>query len=308
LLNDTLERVDLGAVPGAIRVIVANEVYELLPVEAVTVSRVDLSGGAYCYRPNAIARRRWPHIGMKPTRVPLSRFPDVVLHAEEAAAKRHPLFAAAKTGDILAAGIVVAGLINPESVERLRALLDGRHVELLPIHALEIGGVNEIPAALARELGRRLELPISTSVVQSNAVGHTGADGFHRLANQALFEGAVTRGARYPIVDDFVGQGGTLANLIGFVCSEGAAVVAATALTGKPYSAKLAPADGQISALRDKHGRALEEWWIEGFGFDFDRVTRSEARYLENTADAHTIRDRIVAARLEHRAQSGRPR
>jgi len=74
--------------------------------------------------------------------------------------------------------------------------------------------------------------------------------------------------------------------------------VGATALTGKPYSAKLSPAEGQIQALRDKHGRALEEWWIESFGFDFDRLTRSEARYLENTADAHTIRDRIVAARL----------
>jgi hypothetical protein len=93
-----------------------------------------------------------------------------------------------------------------------------------------------------------------------------------------------------------------LANLIGFVSAEGASAVGATTLTGKPYSAKLAPAEHQIQVLREKHGRALEEWWIESFGFDFDCLTRSEARYLEKTADAHTIRDRIVAIRLERSA------
>lgn len=154
---------------------------------------------------------------MHPKRIPLSGFPDVVLHAEESSTKRHPQFAAAKAGDIVAAGTVVAEFIDSESVERLRVLLNDQPAELLPVHALEIGGVNEIPVALARELGRRLGMPVNTSVVQSNAVGHTGADGFHRLANQALFEGTVTPGARYVVVDDFVGQGGTLANLIGFV-------------------------------------------------------------------------------------------
>jgi hypothetical protein len=59
---------------------------------------------------------------MNPTRVPLSGFPDVVLHAEEGRVKRHPSFAAAKTGDIVAAGSVVAEYMNLESVERLRAL------------------------------------------------------------------------------------------------------------------------------------------------------------------------------------------
>lgn len=240
---------------------------------------------------------------MHPKRIPLGGFPDVVLHAEELSAKRHPQFAAAKTGNIVAAGAVVAEFINSESIERLRALLGDQAAELLPVHALEVGGVNEIPVALARELGRRLGMAINTSVVQSNAVGHTGADGFHRLANQALFEGIVTPGARYLVIDDFVGQGGTLANLIGFVFAEGARVVGATALTGKPYSAKLAPAERQIQTLREKHGRGLEEWWVESFGFDFDRLTRSEARYLEKTEDAHTIRDRIVAARLARGAE-----
>ncbi len=226
-------------------------------------------------------------------------FPDVVLHAEESAVKRHSKFQAAKAGDIVAAGVLAAEFVKRERVEFLRSMLEGRSAELVPIHALESEGVNEIPAALAKVLSRQLAMPINDSIVQSNSVGHTGASGFHRLANQALFEGLVTSGQRYLVVDDFVGQGGTLANLIGFICSQGAEVLGATVLTGRQYSAKLAPDAQLIQALRHKHGRELEDWWSESFGFDFDRLTRSEARYLEKSADAHAIRDRLVAARLE---------
>ena len=71
------------------------------------------------------------------------------------------------------------------------------------------------------------------------------------------------------------------------------------ALIGKPYSAKLAPDETQIEALRDKHGQEFEDWWREKFGFGFAELTRSEARYLENSPDADTIRDRLVAAGLK---------
>jgi hypothetical protein len=142
-------------------------------------------------------------------------------------------------------------------------------------------------------------LPITESVVQSNTVGHTGASGFQRLANQASFAGEVERGQQYLLVDDFIGQGGTLANLIGYIESAGGQAIAATVLTGKPYSAKLAPDDALIRALRDKHGRDLENWWREKFGFGFDCLTRSEARYLEKSPDARAVRDRIIAAGLE---------
>jgi hypothetical protein len=55
--------------------------------------------------------------------------------------------------------------------------------------------------------------------------------------------------------------------------------------------------EAQIRALRAKHGAGLEEWWRQHFGFDFECLTRSEARYLENTPDADTVRSRIAAAR-----------
>ena len=226
-------------------------------------------------------------------------FPDVVLHAPEPTTKGHFAYAAAKTGDISAAELLVAGLISPVAVEAIKAALTGHAVELVPIHALEVAGVNEIPAALATELSGRLALAVNRSIIQLNSVGHTGADGFRRLAHQALFSGTVELGKRYFVIDDFIGQGGTLANLIGYIHSQGGQVLGATVLTGKPYSAMLAPDQNQIAELRTKHGPALENWWQQNFGFGFESLTRSEARYLQNTADAATIRSRLAAAGLE---------
>ncbi len=144
---------------------------------------------------------------MKPVRVPLYGFPDVVLHADESSVKRHPQYQSAKSGDITAADLLVAELASQERVGELRAFLEGHAVELVPIHALESAGVNEIPAALAKRLSAWLGIPINDAIVQTNAVGHTGASGFQRLANQALFAGEVKPRHRYLIVDDFVGQG-----------------------------------------------------------------------------------------------------
>jgi hypoxanthine-guanine phosphoribosyltransferase len=100
----------------------------------------------------------------------------------------------------------------------------------------------------------------------------------------------------YFLVDDFVGQGGTLANLRGFVESRGAKVLGATSLTGKGYSAKLSLSKETLRGLKGKHGTELEQWWVAAFGYGFERLTESEARYLTRADDAHSISARIVAA------------
>jgi len=48
--------------------------------------------------------------------------------------------------------------------------------------------------------------------------------------------------------------------------------------------------------LRLKHGEGLEDWWNQRFGFGFDCLTESEARYLLNTPDVDRIRNKIIAA------------
>ena len=103
-------------------------------------------------------------------------------------------------------------------------------------------------------------------------------------------------GADYVMVDDFVGMGGTLANLRGHIESHGGRVSAAVVLTGKPHSAKLQLSPERLKELRNTHGTELEHWWKERFGHAFDALTESEARYLVRTPDVATVRNRIAAA------------
>ncbi len=190
---------------------------------------------------------------------------------------------------------LVRALVSDEAIEALGRQLREPHPIVASIHAQERDGINEIPEALAVHIAERLGLQTDASLVQTNVVNHTGADGFSRLARQALFAGSVINGAVYLIVDDFIGQGGTMANFRGHIVHNGGHVIGAVALTGKPYSAKLALSDQQLRELRDKHV-GLEDWWRERFGFGFEALTQSEARYLARTEDADTIRNRIAEA------------
>lgn len=177
---------------------------------------------------------------MKVPRTPWNRFPDVIISTQEQAVKHHPAYPAAKQGDGRAAYCLVKENQQKEAVVQVRQLIGQRTPVLVPVHALEKNGVNAIPEAMASRLENLLDLAIDTEIVQINAVGHTGSDGFHRLANQALFDGIVRRDMEYFLVDDFVGQGGTLANLKGHIETNGGCVIGAVVLTGKPFSARLA--------------------------------------------------------------------
>jgi len=222
-------------------------------------------------------------------------FPDVIIHAEEPVVKKHPAYGAAKAGDSAAAEILVLESSPIGALDRMSEALWGRGPHLLAVHALETEGMNAIPQVLAKILSKLLDLPVANGIIQINRVTHTGASGYHRLASPALFGGEVTE-KEYFLVDDFVGQGGTLANLKGFVESQGATAIGATALTGKAYSAKLKLEEETLKTLRAKHGTELEQWWIDAFGYGFERLTESEARYLIRADDADAISERIAAA------------
>ena len=184
--------------------------------------------------------------------------------------------------------------MSEQQNQRLVDLLQGHTPTLVSAHAYEREGINAIPDAFAVEISKAVGWPHDTAVAQINVVAHTGADGFSRLARQAEFAGVIQVGCEYVLVDDFVGMGGTLANLKGYIESKGGKVLAAVCLTGKPHSAKLALSPERLNELRAKHGTELDNWWIERFAHTFDALTESEARYLARTEAADTIRNRIA--------------
>lgn len=233
---------------------------------------------------------------IQPPRTPWGNFPDVLIHSSESAVKQHPAYKAAKAGGDDAATALVLDTFNAECVQALRCIARDATPTLVSAHALEREGVNAIPEVFAERLSQALGWPAETGVVQVNVVSHTGANGFLRLARQAEFDGPVQPGRAYVLVDDFVGMGGTLANLKGYIESNGGKVLAAVCLTGKPHSAKLALSPERLQELRGKHGTELEKWWIGRFAHAFDALTESEARYLARTETADTIRNRIAEA------------
>jgi len=232
---------------------------------------------------------------MKPTRVPSTCLPDTQIIASEKEVQEHPAYAKAKAGDLAAAVVLSKSFLSAESIAAVRTAVAGRPVMILGVAAMESQGVNEIPQAMAFELSRTLGMPRAYEPLQINRVGHTRSSGWHRLASQAVFDGAVVSGGMYWLVDDFVGQGGTLANLGGYLQANRATVAGITVLAGRAYSAKLAISAQTLQALRTKHGQ-LEEWWIARFGFGFGALTESEGRYLYRAEDADTIRNRLAEA------------
>lgn len=235
-------------------------------------------------------------------RAPSGGVPDVQIIGSPADIQSHALYRAAKTGDIEAARAFVAEVVSDDDIARFEANLGARRPILVGVAAVEAGSVNEIPQAMADRFSAKLGLAVADDIIQVNRVGHTGASGWVRLANQAAFDGPVTPGAEYWLFDDFVGQGGTFANLRGHIESRGGRVMGLTALAGRADSAKLGLSSETLGALRTKHGN-LENWWREQFGFGFEALTESEARYLLRAEDADTIRNRLAEA-----AQQGRAR
>lgn len=221
-------------------------------------------------------------------RYPWNDFPSVLIHASESFVKQHHAYVAAKSGDTGAATELVLDALSADVLDRLWELFSHLQPKLISAHAEEASGVNAIPEAMASAISDRLKWRREQAVVQVNTVGHTGASGYVRLQRQAIFSGAIELGLNYVLVDDFIGQGGTLANLRGHIISQGGHVLGATVLTGKDYSAKLASTDFQIAALRRQHGH-IEDWWRQRFGFGFECLTASEARYLSRTPTSERI-------------------
>ena len=260
---------------------------------------------------NKLANRRI--INMNVSRVGMrsdwNNFPDVVLMHSKSTISGHSLYQAAKGGDLTAAVALVDDYLNDGALNEIGKLLaPHENVRLLPVHAVEMSGRNKLPAAYAAWLEQAFELPIEYGIVQADKVGRTGADGFERLVKSVRFDGEVVAGQKYLLIDDAVTQGGTIADLRGYIESSGGIVVGVTALMGKPHSARLAITKPTLGQLRKSLGRDFEAWWQEQFGYDFSKLTESEARYINKQitrSGVDAVRDTIIARRLETVGHSG---
>jgi adenine/guanine phosphoribosyltransferase-like PRPP-binding protein len=208
-------------------------------------------------------------------------FPDVVTHTSVAERDQHPHYQAAKAGDGQAAVALARDLVTGHAVTALRQIIGARNPSLTPVTALETKGFNALPDALAQVIGEKLGLPLDDGeLVQRNLVAHTRASGWHRIVTPPTFGGAVKAGRDYLLIDDHIGLGGTLANLRGYIETNGGTVIAMTTLTQSRDAAKIALTPATLAVLRSKHGQDLETYWRTTFGYGLDCCTEVEGSYI----------------------------
>ena len=94
--------------------------------------------------------------------------------ADESHIKKHPLYAAAKGGDVEAAQGLVLDTVTVAAIEKICDVIGDSEPFLIPVHAVESEGRNPIPLVLAQMLSQTLNLPLDVNVIQINTVGIRG--------------------------------------------------------------------------------------------------------------------------------------
>jgi hypothetical protein len=152
-------------------------------------------------------------------------FPAVINHTSAAVARSHPDFHAAKHGDWEAARRLVNDLVKEDRVEKVASMFPDAHI--IYNHKMKGDGINMIPAAYAARFAV-IGMTVENEIIAITNVSHTNASDVQRLSKRMRFEGKVTPGTDYILVDDFITSGAELRDLKDYVQSQGGNVVMMT--------------------------------------------------------------------------------
>lgn len=230
-------------------------------------------------------------------RAPWGDFPPVLRNGELGSLKLQPEYEAAKGGDRAAALAMVSRLVTHEFLDQMREQLAGRKPVLVPVLAVEQGGLNKIPLAFARVVGHHLGLPVATEIGMREKVGRTNSGSDHRLVACPSFAGEVEAGQEYVILDDTVSMGGTLAALRGFIENRGGNVILAAAMTAHEGALSLAVKQRMLDSILAKHGPEMGQLCQEELGYDLSLLTQGEAGHFRAAASVEAMRLRLHDAR-----------
>lgn len=176
-----------------------------------------------------------------------ANFPDVISFCTVTERDKMPSFERAKylKNPNQAKELMVQLRSTPgykKAIQSLKALVaPGEKVTIVPIHSIELpsdrkvkgkkSGINPLPLEIAMAISDETGWEVDTNVIQTNIVGHTGANALTRFAYPATFAGDVTPQRKYLIVDDHVSMGGTVANCRGHIEKGGGQVIGISSLT-----------------------------------------------------------------------------
>ena len=215
------------------------------------------------------------------------------LFDNDIALKAHIRYKDAKSGNEEAAEILVSELAV-DFIVRIRDQLPANAIFVAP-HAREATGDNAIPQILAVASALAADGETDTDIVQITRVFHTGADPMERMILKPEFDGAVTDGANYILVDDVTSMGCTLAELSNYIQCAGGIVIADIILVNAGRSKHFHPADNVINKIEKRFGNEIREL----FGIVPVALTANEANYIIGFRSADEIRNRMAKAKKE---------
>ena len=222
--------------------------------------------------------------------------------------EEHPDYDAAKNHEdrIAALSLVHSFLKTPENQAQLQ-LLKHKYSDsiIVPVRAIEAGGNNKIPVALAEYISNCTDIEINNNIIQTNRVHRTGKDEWHRFAFRPSFNGDVISGRNYILVDDVFSNGGSFNELRLFIEKNGGKVVHTVAMSLGGHGDEIAPNLNIIKSLVDKYGSDTLSLFLQEFnlyGGNYKALTNPEAFALRRAPSLDEARDRILAARRQGRS------
>lgn len=179
-----------------------------------------------------------------------SFFPAVTNHTSAAYARSHPEFDAAKHGNFDAALRLVDDLVKDERIKQIAQEYPNAHI--VYNHKMQGERINMIPAAYAAKFSTA-GMKVEHGIIAITDVSHTNASDIARISKRMRYEGNVTQGADYILLDDFITSGAELRDMRDYIQSKGGNVVAMTTLGHGSY--------GKLTDIRidDKYIECLKQ-------------------------------------------------
>ena len=159
-------------------------------------------------------------------------FPPVTNHTSAPCARSHPDFEAAKNGDFDAALRLIDTLVKDERIRQIAEQYPQAHI--VYNHRMHGERINMIPAAYAAKFSA-IGMKVEHDIIAITDVSHTNATDIARISKRMRYEGCVTQGADYILLDDFITSGAELRDMRDYIQSKGGNVVAMTTLGHGSY-------------------------------------------------------------------------
>lgn len=225
-----------------------------------------------------------------------SFFPAVTNHTSAAYARSHPEFEAAKHGDFDAALRLVDDLVKDDRIKQIAEEYPNAHV--VYNHKMQGERINMIPVAYAAKFSTA-GMKVEHDIIAITDVSHTNASDIARISKRMRYEGNVTKGADYILLDDFITSGAELRDMRDYIQSKGGNVVAMTTLGHGSY--------GKLTDIRidDKYIECLKQNGITdkelrkyGIASELGCLTLGEAAKLARLVNS---RAKAAASRIGQR-------